>query len=99
LRIFPSARRLSASEVSAFRLGIGVLDIPSDDEDLRCVEYRAVLYELAGFARDRSSELIYEWDSIHLDGASWLSPGCKSSNWSADFELGDIVKGLRQSST
>jgi len=22
---------------------------------------------------DRSSELIYEWDSIHLDGVSWRS--------------------------
>jgi hypothetical protein len=27
------------------------------------------------FARDRSSELIDEWDSIHLDGVSWHSSG------------------------
>jgi hypothetical protein len=52
---------------------IGVLDTPSDDEDLQCVEYRAVVYERKAFARDRSSELIDEWDSIHLDGVSWLS--------------------------
>ena len=31
------------------------------------------MYERNAFARDRSSELIDEWDSIHLDGVSWLS--------------------------
>jgi hypothetical protein len=53
-------------------MGIGVLDIPVDDEDLQCVEYRAVLYERNAFVRDRSSELIYEGDSIHLDGVSFI---------------------------
>jgi hypothetical protein len=31
------------------------------------------VYERNAFARDRSSEVIDEWDSIHLDGVSWLS--------------------------
>jgi hypothetical protein len=53
-------------------MGIGVLDIPVDDEDLQCVEYRAVLYARSAFVPDLSSELIYEWDSIHSGGVSFI---------------------------
>ena len=66
-----SARRPSVSEVSAFRLGIGVLDIPANDEDRQCVEYRAAVCEHNAFLPDRNSEVIDEWDSIRSGGVSY----------------------------
>jgi hypothetical protein len=79
---------------------IGVLDIPSDDEDLQCVEYLAAVCVRNAFARDRSNELICEWDSIHLDGVSWHPSGGDSLTCVVEFlRTGGVVQQLHRSNT
>jgi hypothetical protein len=51
-------------------------------------------------APDRSNELIYEWDSIHLDGVSWDSPEDASSICVNELlRIGRAVREVRQSNT
>jgi hypothetical protein len=77
----PFDRRLSSSEASAFRRGTGVRDIPRTMGMLH-VEYPAVECEHNVFLPDRSSEVIYGWDNIHSDGASWSSLAGEFSRFS-----------------
>jgi hypothetical protein len=85
---------LSLQQFPHFAQGIGVLDIPSDDEGLQCVEFRAVVCAYTAFARDRSSELIYESDSIHF-GRSFMAflRCCVFDASGAFFRIGAVAAG------